>query len=142
MGFYRKILVLLDCSPVDDVIIDHVKGLAKAEEASVVLLHVVHSHTLDQDRALGERARSCGARRAAEFEALSIPVETLLLSGEPEVEIVKHVRHGDYDLLALATHGHKVFSDILYGSVSDHLKHELDIPLLLIKGAPGSSEGA
>ena len=52
MQVYKKILVAMDCSPVDDAIIEHVSALALQNNAQVFLLHVVHSHTLDQDRAV------------------------------------------------------------------------------------------
>jgi len=35
----------------------------------------------------------------------------------------------------MATHGHTFIKDILFGSVSDRLKHKIDIPLLLLKSA-------
>jgi nucleotide-binding universal stress UspA family protein len=135
MGAYRKILVLLDCSPVDEVIVNHVAILAKSEGASVVLSHVVHSHTLDQDRTLRQKAVDWLDRNKEKFVEAGVPVDTLILSGEPEVELVKEIESGDYDLIALATHGHKLFSDILFGSVSDHLKHEIFVPILLIRGS-------
>ena len=64
----------------------------------------------------------------------SIEAETLLLSGEPEVELEKEIKTEKYDLVAMATHGHKAFSDILLGSVSDHLKHTIDVPILMVRG--------
>jgi universal stress protein A len=134
MGVYRKILVPLDCSEVDEAIVCHVAALAKSEGATVVLAHVVHSHTLDQDRALKERALACTRRHEAELKAMGVPTETLLLSGEPEVELVQAINAGDYDLIAMATHGHRFFLDLLLGSVSDHLKHKVSVPLLLVRG--------
>ena len=59
MQVYRKILVTIDCSPVDEAILRHVSALARQNEAQVFLLHVVHSHTLDQERALREKAQAC-----------------------------------------------------------------------------------
>jgi len=44
MQVYKKILVTMDCSSVDDVIIEHVTALALQNEAEVNLIHVVHSH--------------------------------------------------------------------------------------------------
>ena len=135
MGTYHRILVLLDCSEVDDAIVCHIKDLARSEEASVVLVHVVHSHTLDQDRVLREKALSCMTQRKSELQDAGVSSETLILSGEPEIELVKEIETGTYDLVALATHGHKVFADILFGSVSDHLKHRVEVPILLVRGA-------
>ena len=77
---------------------------------------------------------ACMAARKAELEAAGVETETLILSGEPEIELVKEIETGEYDLVALATHGHKLLADILFGSVSDHLKHEVDIPILLVRG--------
>jgi universal stress protein A len=134
MGAYRTILVPLDCSEVDDAVVCHVAVLAKEVGAKVVLAHVVHSHTLDQDRALKEKADACAERHARTLSGEGLSVETRMLSGEPEIELVKEIRGGDYDLVAMATHGHKFFSDLLFGSVSDHLKHEVSIPILLIRG--------
>ena len=48
MPVYRNILVAIDCSPVDDAVIAQVSALALQVGATVHLLHVVHSHTLDQ----------------------------------------------------------------------------------------------
>ena len=36
-------------------------------------------------------------------------------------------------LVAMATHGHTLIGDILFGSVSESLKHKISIPLLLLK---------
>lgn len=55
MQVYKKILVTIDCSPVDDAILRHISAVARQNEAKVYLLHVVHSHTLDQDRVMRSR---------------------------------------------------------------------------------------
>ena len=45
MQIYKKIMVTIDCSPVDETILKHVAALAIQNKAEVYLLHVVHSHT-------------------------------------------------------------------------------------------------
>ena len=52
MKIYREILVAIDCSPVDDFLVEEVSALARQLGARLHLLHVVHSHTLDQERFL------------------------------------------------------------------------------------------
>ena len=69
------------------------------------------------------------------FEAADIPVSIKLLSGEPEIELVREIETHPYDLVAMATHGHTYFSDLLLGSVSNHLKHHVQVPILLINGS-------
>jgi nucleotide-binding universal stress UspA family protein len=59
MQLYKKILVAVDCSAVDDVIIEHISALAIQNKAQVYLIHVVHSHTLDQERVLHKAAKEC-----------------------------------------------------------------------------------
>jgi nucleotide-binding universal stress UspA family protein len=133
MGLYKNILLTLDCSPVDDIIIRHVCKLAKIHGSTVFLTHVVHSHTLDQNTFLYEKATTYITEKERIFSAEEIPVHVLILSGEPEQELLREVDKGTYDLIAMATHGHSFFLDLLFGSVSDHLKHKTNIPLLLIK---------
>jgi len=133
MQLYKKILLALDCSPVDDIIVAHVAILALQNNAQVFLLHVVHSHTLDQDRALCACAHTAMDARSAQLQAQGIEVHIVIRSGEPDAEILKEIAGKDYDLVAMATHGHSFIGDILFGSVSRTLKHKISIPLLLIK---------
>lgn len=134
MQIYKKILVTMDCSPVDDAIVQHVAALARQNSAKVVLLHVVHSHTLDQDRTLREQAETA---LKAQFESLQrhgVEAAIVLRSGEPETEILAEIEEKDYDLVAMALHGHTFMADALLGSVSRSLKHSIRIPLLLLRG--------
>lgn len=132
MQVYKKILVAMDCSAVDDAIIAHVSSLAIQNNAQIYLLHVVHSHTLDQDRALREIAEASLTPRRELLEAQGIEVGIVIRSGEPDPEILAEIEEKDYDLVAMATHGHSFLGDILFGSVSRTLKHRISIPLLLI----------
>jgi nucleotide-binding universal stress UspA family protein len=132
MQVYKKILVTMDCSPVDDAIIEHVSALALQNNARVYLIHVVHSHTLDQDRALREHAEASLKFRCETLQAKGIEAHFLIRTGEPDPEILNEIEEKDYDLVAMATHGHSFIGDILFGSVSRTLKHSISIPLLLI----------
>jgi len=135
MQVYKKILVAMDCSPVDDVIIEHVSALALQNRAQIHLLHVVHSHTLDQHRTLLEMAETSLNASYELLKKRGIEVYTVIRSGEPDTEILQEIETNGYDLVAMATHGHSLIGDILFGSVSRSLKHKISIPLLLIKPA-------
>jgi len=132
MQVYKKILVAMDCSSVDDVIIEHVSALAIQNSAQVHLIHVVHSHTLDQERTLHKQAEALLKSRCETLQARGIEAYIVIRSGEPDEEILKEIDGKDYDLVAMATHGHSFLGDILFGSVSRTLKHKISIPLLLI----------
>lgn len=133
MQVYKKILVTIDCSPVDDAILRHVSALARQNDAEVYLLHVVHSHTLDQDRVLREQANSCLESYRAALHGQGVEAHLVIRSGEPDAEILDEIAGADYDLVAMATHGHTFLGDLLFGSVSRSLKHKISIPLLLLK---------
>jgi len=132
MQVYKKILVAMDCTAVDDAIIEHVSALALQNQAQIYLLHVVHSHTLDQDRALREPAEASLNTHCEALKSRGIEAHIIIRSGEPDSEILAEIEGKDYDLVAMATHGHSFIGDILFGSVSRTLKHKLSIPMLLI----------
>jgi nucleotide-binding universal stress UspA family protein len=133
MQVYSRILVSIDCSPVDDTIVEHVCRLAVQNQAKVVLLHVVHSHTLDQDRALRAKAEDVLEEYRNRLWGDGVEVSVVVRTGDPEREILKELEDPSYDLMAMATHGHTLVGDLLFGSVSRTLKHRIRIPLLLIK---------
>ena len=131
---YEKILLLMDCSPVDEVILKHVVELAKIHKSAVHLFHVVHAHTLDQQRVLVAQAEECLSRAQAALEKEHISTSFSFSEGEPSELVLAKVTGSDFDLVALATHGHKGISDVVLGSVSRLLKHESDKPILMLRG--------
>ncbi len=134
MQIYKKILVAIDCSGVDETIINHIALVARQNQAEVYLLHVLHAHSLDQERVLRHRAEEILQAYRERLRAQGIEAFTRLKNGEPEEEILAEIATGDYDLAAMATHGHGFLGDLLFGSVSDTLKHHINIPLLLLRG--------
>jgi nucleotide-binding universal stress UspA family protein len=133
MQLYRDILVAIDGSPADEVLIRQVAALAGQLGANVHLLHVVHSHTLDQERALREQAGAILDRCRAQLREQGVHVEALVRSGEPDREILMELGEHSYDLLAIAAHGHNLFGRILFGSVSRSLREKVLIPLLIVR---------
>lgn len=122
----------MDCSPVDDRILEHVAQLALQNRSKVFLLHVVHSHTLDEHRALTRNADILLAQGCQKLVDQGIDAKVVQRSGEPDEQILKEIQDGDYDLVAMATHGHSTFGQILFGSVSKTLKQKISIPMLLL----------
>ena len=133
MMLYKEILVAIDCSPVDDALLEHVSGLALQLGATLHLLHVVHSHTLEQERFLREYSLMTLDAYHHTLRAAGVDARVLIRSGEPEREILKEIEENRYDLLAMAIHGHRLPGRVLFGSVSRVLRQKTTIPLLLIK---------
>jgi len=101
-------------------------------------LRVAHYHTRDQRSCEIEDAEGDLARAAELLRGRGLEVKTLLLSGEPQEVIVQQAAELRPDLIAMATHGHGWAKRIVLGSVADHLRHNTDVPLLLLKGGPGA----
>ena len=138
MGVYDHILVPIEGTETDGPVLEHVGRLAETCGARVTLLRVAHFHTRDQRACEIEDGEGDLARAAELLRARGVEVETLLLSGEPQDVIVQQANELRPDLIAMATHGHGWAKRMVLGSVADHLRHNTDVPLLLLKGGAGA----
>jgi nucleotide-binding universal stress UspA family protein len=137
---YQTILVPVENRETDQTILKHIRPLAKLTGAKLMLVHVAdgwvarnfeqlklrESEEMKQDReyliALEQELRGEG------FE-----VSSVLAMGEPATEIIKLARAEPVELIAMSTHGHRFISDLLYGSTADKVRHQVDVPVLLLK---------
>lgn len=141
---YDKILVTLDATPTDRAIIEHIKSLAGIMRSRVVLLHVADGWAA---RMFGPEAISTEIAEdkaylmkvQAEFQAAGIPAETEMAFGEPAEEIIKWVGVKGCDLVAMSTHGHRFLADLFLGTTSRRVRHNVSVPVLLLKARPDSS---
>ena len=137
---YQRILIPLENSGADDTILGHIKPLARLTGAKLLLVHVAdgwvarnfdqlqlaESQEMKEDRVyLEERSR--------ELTAEGFSCEAVLALGEPSDEIIKLAQEKDIDLIAMTTHGHRLISDLLYGSTADKVRHQVNVPVLLLK---------
>src|SRR5437868_7190972 len=137
---YRHILIPLENSSADETILGHIKPLARMTGAKLLLVHVAdgwvarnfdqlqlaESEEMKQDRAYLEK-------RSRDLTSEGFSCDAVLALGEPSDEIIKLAREKDIDQIAKTTHGHRVISDILYGATADRVRHEVDVPVLLLK---------
>jgi len=137
MGIYTHILVPIEGSDTDAPALEHIGALAAACGAEVTLLRVAHYHTRDQRACELEGAEDALERAAELLRSRGVTVTTLLLSGEPQDVIVRQAAELHPDLIAMATHGHGWAKRMVLGSVADHVRHNTDVPLLLLKGTAG-----
>jgi nucleotide-binding universal stress UspA family protein len=135
---YKTILVTLEGTPTDRVIIEHVKWLAKLAQSRVVLLHVADgwaARTYGPDAVspeIGEDTAYLATVRA-DFVAAGIAAETELAYGDPASEIVKWVEQKGCDLVAMSTHGHRFLADLFFGTTASRVQHSIRVPVLLLK---------
>ena len=135
---YDTILVTLDGTPTDRAIIEHVKQLAKIANSRLVLLHVADgwaARTYGPDAVSPEIVEDTAylQKVRAEFAGLNIPADIELAYGEPADEIIKWVRNKGCDLVAMSTHGHRFLADVFLGATATRVRHNIDVPVLLLK---------
>jgi manganese transport protein len=140
---YKKILVALENGSADERLVPHVSRLARQVGAELLLLHVADGwaarnfEQLKLAESAEMKADSAYLEGTAErLRGEGLPVDTLLALGNPPNEIVKIAAKMNCDLIALASHGHKLIGDILHGSTIDRVRHNTTIPLLVVGGVP------
>ena len=135
---YKDILVTLDATKADRTILDHIRGLAKLCGSKVTLLHVADgwaARTYGADAVSDEikEDRAYLGQVKAELQAQGIPTDAELAYGDPSTEIVKWVRERGCDLIAMSTHGHRFLGDLLWGTAANAVRHQVDVPVLLLR---------
>ena len=139
---YKKILVALENGWADESLVPHIARLAGQSGAELLLLHVADgwaARNFDQLKlAESQEMREDNdylERTAAALRTQGLAVATRLACGSPPQEIVRVAADSGCDLIAMASHGHKLIGDILYGSTIDKVRHETLVPLLVIRAA-------
>jgi nucleotide-binding universal stress UspA family protein len=137
---YQHILIPLENSATDQVILDHIKPLVRLTKAKLLLLHVAdgwvarnfnqfklaESEEMKNDRAYLEKV-------AGQLRSDGFSVETMLALGDPPAEIIKVAEAEHCDLIAMGSHGHRLFGDIFHGSTITEVRHQTLIPILLVR---------
>ena len=72
-------------------------------------------------------------QRRAELLAEGFQADVVLECGEPVDHILATAERVGCDLIAMSTHGHRLLSDLILGSVANEVRHRTDIPVLLIR---------
>lgn len=137
---YKKILIPLENSVHDDVILEHIKPLAKSSHAQLVLVHVADGYAARMQKQLNladseeiKSDKKYMERRKTELGEAGFTVTGHLQKGEPSDEILKIADKEHCDLIAMATHGHKFVKDMILGSVAENIRHRTSIPILMVK---------
>jgi len=145
---YQRILVPVEHSPYDEVILRHVRKLARTcNDASILLIHVADgwaARSINQlDLRESEEMKSDREYIEAIADALEkdgYQAEAILAGGDPASEIAAAAEREKCDLIAMATHGHRGLSDVIRGSVASELRHTSMVPVLMVRGSPHLGE--
>jgi manganese transport protein len=136
---YRDILVPLDHSSRDPVALSHAAALAKVHKATIHLLHVEEGVT---SSVYGESSSTEEVESGrAYFEAIMERLRSEGVEAElhvdhgvrPRAAIINWARRHRPDLVVMGAHGHKFLGDLMLGTTINAVRHELDIPILIVR---------
>jgi nucleotide-binding universal stress UspA family protein len=138
---YTHILVAIENSDADRAVLAHIEALARLTGARLLLVHVAdgfaarHFNDLqlrESEEMRDDReylARLCDGLVERGFET-----SARLAMGDPATELVKVAVEEAVDLIAMSTHGHRFLGDLLHGSTADRVRHNVQIPVLMVRG--------
>lgn len=137
---YKTILVPVESTEYDKVILEHILPLAQSAGAKLILFHVADGWAARYFREEADSPEVHADRKYLEHLADSlrkkgVEVEAVLGYGDPGEEIIKLAEKRHCDLIAMTTHGHRFISDLLYGSAVHKVRHGVDVPVLLVRAA-------
>jgi len=118
---------------VHDEIVVEAKGIYSIEKFLIARRLMYWQVYLHKTVIAGEQLLVKILKRSRELAGEGFSCDAVLALGEPSDEIIKLAREKDVDLIAMTTHGHRFISDILYGATADKVRHEVDVPVLLLK---------
>lgn len=148
---YKKILVPLDGSENDAVVLEHVKGLAKEFGGAVTLIMLFRltpsDHPFQKQLQLEEGSSGWRAKRAADsylpeaehtLAQERIPVTTEFLAAEqPEADtLVKYAEEKDYDLIVFANRERSPIGRFFFGNLEEKVRRRTTLPVLFVSARP------
>lgn len=138
VGSTRKnIAVAVDFSKADEIALNHAFELGGID-AKYTLIHVVETvGAIVYGKNIEDQETHIDGELLKKYKEMltekGFHVNTKLGFGKPTKAIPKIINHGDFDILVMGTHGHTGLKDILFGTTVDKLRHEISIPLYIVK---------
>ena len=134
---YERIVVALDFSITDQCIIKHALALEK-KKAEYLLIHIVESAAAivygDETEDLEANSDEKHLERiAGKIEEQGFKVSFKVGYGSPKRLIPEYVKTFEADLLIMGAHGHGWFKDLLFGTTIESVRHQVDIPVLIVR---------
>ncbi|MBS1650773.1 MAG: Nramp family divalent metal transporter [Bacteroidetes bacterium] len=132
----ERIAVCVDFSNSDLKAINRAHTIA-GKSATYLIIHVLESANAF---VLGEHANDLEREEDVvrlnnykqQLQNLGLSVEIVLGFGNPKQAIPKLVQEYNCEMLVMGTHGHKTLKDILLGTTIEGVRHELNVPLMLV----------
>jgi manganese transport protein len=137
---YRKILVALDTTAADQELLPHIVQVASMAKSELLLLHVADGWAarhfeqlnLTESEEMKEDWRYLEETAARLRTETGLKIEMRLALGDPPTQILHVAEQEQCDLIALASHGHRLVGDIIHGSTIEAVRHKARVPILVV----------
>ena len=148
---FEKVLVCLDGSTLAEEILPYIEKESRSL-GKIILLEVIgipgvtlplgvpgEALSPVQTNAMMKRLQKEMEKAPAYLESKAQPlrdkgldVECVVLEGTPAQSIIDYARDNEIGLIAIATHGHSGFREIVMGSTAEYLVKHSGLPVLMI----------
>ena len=140
---YQRILVPLDHTALDRLAVSHAAAMGKLYGARIYLLHVEEGVTSQvygraASTAEVEAGQQYVERIAQSLRDQGVNVETAIApSVSPSKEILRYAAEIKPDLVIMGAHGHGGLKDLIFGTTISPVRHQLDVPMLIVRPGKG-----
>ncbi|HEX9757527.1 MAG TPA: universal stress protein [Nitrospiria bacterium] len=142
MAKFKKILVPVDFTEYSDEAISYAELLAITFQAKILLFHVIEQFTysvsdtiqvMDHYTTLKEISEQMLENKKKQLKRKGIVVESMVLKGNPALEIVKYSETKRVNLIVIGSHGRTGIQHLVLGSVAERVVRMSSCPVLTIK---------
>jgi len=130
---FEKILVPTDGSEYADRAVEVALGLARELGTRVVALHVLDEKLILPLEVLEEEGRHILEEVRRRGEEIEVPVDEIILFGNPRQDMAKITTKSGADLMIIGTHGRTGVEKLLLGSVAENALKTVEVPVMLVK---------
>lgn len=134
---YNRIAITVDFSRSDSKAISNAFSQG-GKSAEYVLIHIVETagarmmdHEIDDLETMSDKVNL--ERYRTELASKGYTIHTRLGFGNPKKSIPEIVNACDCDLLVMGAHGHRALKDIILGTTLDAVRHNVKVPVLIVR---------
>ena len=139
----KRILVPTDFSDQGKTALMYAVAFANQFGAAVDLLHVLepvppgallsYVSLNDLKKGMQEEAEKHLETLHTEWNDYAFPVKRIVVEGHPFVEIIKHAKESNADMIVMGTHGRGAIAHMLLGSVAEKVVRKASCPVLTVR---------
>jgi len=133
---YERIAITVDFSDSDNAALSQAV-LQANKNTQLILIHIVETAgALLLGEEIKDHESTSDIKQLEKYKKhlseLGFSVQITLGYGNPKKQIPILVNQNKAELLIMATHGHKGFNDFLFGTTLDKVRHNINVPVLIV----------